>query len=137
MNLDGMLKGRLNDLGPIRVCGTIMVLAGCHTHPHRHLHANPLIIICLIMLWFSPRPDKNLRSFHLHIITPHTISTAVRPLPVSNVECQIVPRTGHDKALHTPFTQRTAFMGTTIMDRKIRPLDVEERNLPIVHRDDF
>jgi len=47
MNLDGMLKGRLNDLGPIRVCGTIMALAGCHTH--RHLHANPLIIICLIM----------------------------------------------------------------------------------------
>src|SRR5437879_982502 len=92
------------------VGGTIMVVAGCRTH--RHLHDNPLLLR-LIMLRFSPRPDKNLRSFHPHIITPHTISTAVRPLPVSNVECQIVPRTGHDKALHTPFTQRTAFMGTT------------------------
>ena len=34
MNLDGMLKGRLNDLGPIRVCGAIMVVAGCHIHRH-------------------------------------------------------------------------------------------------------
>src|ERR1700675_2828371 len=85
MNLNGMLKGRLNDLGPIRVCGTTMVVARCRTH--RQLCGNPLLIICLIMLWFSPRPDKNLRSLHLHIITPHTISTAVRPPPVSNVEC--------------------------------------------------
>jgi hypothetical protein len=87
------------------------------------------------MLSFSPRPDKNLPSFDLDVITPHTVSATVRPLPVSNIECQIVPRTSHDETLHTPFTQRTAFMGTNIMDRKIRSLNVEERNFPIVHHD--
>ena len=34
VNLDGMLKGRLNDLGPIQVCGAIMVVARCRTHRH-------------------------------------------------------------------------------------------------------
>jgi hypothetical protein len=29
-----MLKRRLNDLGPIRVCGAIMVVAGCRTYCH-------------------------------------------------------------------------------------------------------
>jgi hypothetical protein len=27
-----MLKGRFNDLGPVRVCGAIMVVASCRTH---------------------------------------------------------------------------------------------------------
>jgi hypothetical protein len=48
MNLDGLLKGRLNDLGPIRVCGAIMIVNGCRTH--RPLRGNPLLIIRLIML---------------------------------------------------------------------------------------
>ena len=47
MNLDGMFKSRLNDLGPIRVCGTIMAVDGCRTH--RQLRGSPLLIICLIM----------------------------------------------------------------------------------------
>ena len=32
MNLDGMLKRRFNDLGSIRVCGAIMVVASCRSH---------------------------------------------------------------------------------------------------------
>src|SRR5688572_26072500 len=84
------------------------------------------------MLRFSPGADKNLRTFHAYIITPHAVPAAVRPAPVSNIEGQIMPRTGHDKALHAPFTQRTTFMRTNVVDRKICPFNVEERNLPIV-----
>src|SRR6185369_12815166 len=136
MNLDGMLKSCLNHFGSIRACGTIMMVVARHC-THRHVCGNPPLINCLILLWLAPRPDKNLLAFHLHMITSHTISTAVRPLPVSNIECQVVPRTGYNKALHTPFTQRSAFMWANIMNRKILPLNVEECNLSIVHHDGF
>src|SRR5512145_730006 len=65
-------------------------------------------------LAFPPAADEHFTRFDAHFVTPHAISTPIRPLTVPKIECQIVPGAGNHMPLHAPLAQRPSFMRTKI-----------------------
>jgi len=93
------------------------------------------MVVCVLDL--STRTDENVVAFYLHVVATHTIAAAIHPLSVANIECQIVPRAGDHKSFEAAFAQRSPFVGTQIVNRKVFPIDVEEGDLPLVQGDDL
>ena len=78
-----------------------------------------------ILLDLPAGPDQDVTTLNPNFIAPHTISPAIRPLAISNVKRQIMPRTCDHKTFEPSFNKRPPFMGATVMDRKKLSFDIE------------
>jgi hypothetical protein len=48
--------------------------------------------------------DIDVAALDTNIIAADAIAAPVGALAITNIECKVVPWTGHDKAFHAPFT---------------------------------
>lgn len=83
----------------------------------------------------APRSHQNIRSVHAGFITADAVASTVRSLPVSDIERKVMPRAGDYKPFQPAFDQRSAFMGTTVVNRIILAVNVEQRDGPRVDHD--